>query len=108
MRRADEIAEERAELRKIYKSAYGTLSALLFEEDPMGINFGDNPDEYEPEVGSILPRLASCRSLGDIQGMVHLEFCAWFGAATAGPLEKYARIASRIRDELSEFGGWSS
>jgi len=106
MRRSDEIAKERAELRKRYKHAYDRLAAALYEEDPIGINFGDNSDEYEPEVGSILPHLASCRGLGDIQTMVHREFCAWFGPETAGSAKKYARIASRIYDELSDFGGW--
>ena len=106
MRRSDEIAKERAELRKRYKRAYDRLAALLFEEDPIGINFGDNSDEYEPEVGSILPQLASCRGLDDIQTMVHREFCAWFGADTAGPSERYARVASRVHSELSDFGGW--
>jgi hypothetical protein len=108
MRGADEIAEERAELRRRYKTAYERLKVLLFEEDPIGINFGDNSAEYEPEVGSILPLLAACRDLADIQSAVHREFCAWFGADMAGPLEKYARIASRIHGELSELGGWAT
>jgi hypothetical protein len=108
MRSADEVARERAELRKRYESAYDQLAALLFEEDPVGINFGDNSDEYEPEVGGILPRLASCRGLDDIESMVHQEFCAWFGDDTAGPRERYARVASRIHAELADLGGWSS
>jgi hypothetical protein len=108
MTRADEIASERAELRKRYKSAYARLAALLFEEDPIGINFGDNSDEYEPEVGSILRQLASCRGMEDIQSMVHREFCAWFDAYTAGPRGHYARIAARIQRELSDVGGWPS
>lgn len=82
-------------------------SLLCFsKEDRIGIDLGDNADEYEPEVGSILPKLASCRGLDDIQAVVHCEFCAWFGADIAGPSERYARIASRIHGELSEFGGW--
>jgi hypothetical protein len=32
-------------------------TVLLFEADPMGINFGDNADEYDPETSSILPRI---------------------------------------------------
>lgn len=108
MGRTDEPSRERADLRKRYKGAYSWLAGLLFEEDPIGINFGDNSDEYEPEVGSILPRLASCRGLDDIQRVVHEEFCAWFGADTAGPFERYSRIASRIHAELSELGGWAN
>ena len=67
MRGSDESARERAELRRRYKSAYDRLAARLFGEGPVGFKFGQNSDEYEPEVGSILPRLASCRGLEDIQ-----------------------------------------
>jgi hypothetical protein len=67
MRGSDESARERAELRRRYKSAYDRLAARLFGEDQVGFKFGRNSDEYEPEVGSILPRLASCRGLEDIQ-----------------------------------------
>lgn len=102
----DEIAKERKELRNRFKDAYTKLAALLFEEDPIGINFGDNPDEYESEVGSILPQLASCRNLSDVQTMVHKEFCVWFGHDTAGPRERYATVAARILVELSDLGGW--
>jgi hypothetical protein len=107
MRGAEEIPKESADLRARYKDAYSKLAALLFEEDPVGINFGDNADEYEPEVGSILPRLASCRGSDDIQTVVHEEFCAWFGHDTAGARDKYERVASRIMIELSDIGGWS-
>jgi hypothetical protein len=108
MRSADDIAQKRAELRTQYRDAYDRLASLLFDEDPIGINFGDNTDEYEPEVGSILPLLASCRGLADIQRVVHSEFCSWFGDDTAGPPEKYAGVASRILRELSDVGGWTS
>jgi hypothetical protein len=108
MRSADEIARECTKLRAQYRDAYDRLASLLFDEAPIGINFGDNTDEYEPEVGSILPLLAACRGLADIQGIVHSEFCSWFGVDTGGPPEKYAGVASRILRELSDVGGWTS
>ena len=98
----EDVKRERNNLKAGYRDAYSRLEALLFEEDPVGINFGFNQDEYGPEVGTILPTLGSCRNLEEIQQAVHLQFCRWFGADTAGPIARYARIAQRILAELPE------
>ena len=101
-RSKEDIDRERRGLKLRYREAYCRLEALLFEEDPIGISFGDNQDEYDPEVGTILPRLGSCRSLQEIQEIVHSEFCRWFGADTAGPIDRYGRIAQRMLTELPD------
>ena len=44
------------------------VSAILFEEDPIGINFADNTDKYQPEVDTILPRLKTCHTVADGAG----------------------------------------
>lgn len=101
----EDIARERAELRARFGEAYDRLQALLFEEDPIGINYGHNSDEYSPEVRTILPRLHSCRTILDVQRLVHAEFTTWFDPHDAGPLERYQRIAIRICDELPQLLG---
>lgn len=93
------VADERAKreaLKTDYQAIFGTISRILFEEDPMGINFDDNTDEYDPEAGTIIPRLASCTSTADTQRVVHEEFVRWFSAADAGALERYDRVAARV------------
>lgn len=45
----------------------------------MGLNFGENSNEYEPEVGTILPRLRSCSRAEDALTVVFEEFVHWFG-----------------------------
>lgn len=57
---------------------FQTLSAILFAHDPMRINFRINADEYDPEVGTILPRLPQCESADDILQVVLEEFRRWF------------------------------
>ena len=101
MTKAEDIRARRKALRDEYKGLYDRLAAILFEEDPVGINFEDNTDEYEPEVDSILPRLKSCRSAHDVQLVVHEEFVRWFEAETAGPIERYGKIARRVWTEIS-------
>lgn len=92
----DEPRRRRAEVRRQFGELYAELSTILFQEDPIGINFGTNTDEYEPEVDTILPRLAQCGDEHDVRTVVHEEFVRWFDVTTAGPAEAYARIAARI------------
>jgi hypothetical protein len=62
---------EREQLKKQYGSLFETVTALFFQSDPTGINFSDNSDEYDPETGTILPRLAGAKSAPDVQTIVH-------------------------------------
>jgi len=85
---------EKHELKGRYKKLYYCISAILFENDLQGINFGTNDDEYEPEVGTILPRLTETETIEDIQRVVYEEFGHWFGEP--GDLEDYAVVAKEI------------
>jgi hypothetical protein len=90
------IRERRARLRKAYGELYDELSRLLFDTDPMRINFGDNTDEYEPEVDTILPRLAGCQGKVEVQAVLYEEFSRWFGAEEAATVESYPELAERV------------
>ena len=90
------MTPEREKLKKQYGFLFDTVAALLFQCDPMGINFGDNADEYEPETGTILPKLAGAKSVDDVQSIVCEEFCRWFGEVEAGPRENYKVVAVKI------------
>ncbi|MGA9481399.1 MAG: hypothetical protein WBV48_05665, partial [Candidatus Acidiferrales bacterium] len=92
----DEILEERRRLRAEYGELVDSVAALLYRHDPIGINFEDNTDEYEPEAGTILPKLKTCHSADDVLQLVHAEFVRWFDRGTAGPAEHYTEIASEI------------
>ena len=91
-----EIREERRRLQAEYGELFEAVAALLFRHDPIGINFDENTDEYDPEVGTILPRLHTCGSADDVLRVVHEEFVRWFGPGSAGPQECYAVIAGEI------------
>lgn len=100
--RDHEISERKA-LKKQYGELYDCVAAALFEDDPIGINFEENTDEYEPEAGTIIPRLTQAQSVQDVVAIVHEEFCRWFGAEDAGPIEKYKNVASKIWELWLEF-----
>ena len=74
-----ERQSDRAAMRQQYGSLFDQVSAALFAADPIGINFGSNADEYEPEASTIIPRLHECHSAADAQAVIHEEFVAWFG-----------------------------
>jgi hypothetical protein len=88
--------EERRRLRAESGNLFDDVAALLFRHDPVGINFDKNTDEYEPEAGTILPRLRYCESERDVRRVLHEEFVRWFDAGTAGPEERYTDVASEI------------
>ncbi len=79
-----------------YQDLMEKISKILFEEDPIGINFEENTDEYDTEARTIVPRLGNSKSIEDIQQILHEEFCRWFDEKTAGEISRYRRIAERI------------
>ena len=95
-RTREQILEERRQLKAEYGELFDSITALLSRHDPIGINFEVNPDEYQTETGTILPRLCSCESSSDVLRVVHEEFSRWFGTDTAGSIERYSQIANDI------------
>lgn len=96
MATGEEIKAETKRLQAAYGTLFDTVAEILFSQDPIGINFEDNTDEYYPEVRTILPRLKTCGSAEDVLSVVHQEFVKWFDPETAGPRENYRQIAFEI------------
>jgi len=94
----DEIREHRRQLNAEYRRLFDSIAALFYRHDQIGINFDfeENTDEYEPEAGSILPKLNGCRSEADVHQDIHAEFVRWFDSGTAGPQEHSKKIASEL------------
>lgn len=72
------------------------IQKILFEHDPVGLNFGVNEDEYAPEAGTILRRLPEAKSAKELCTIVHKEFVNWFDEGIAGRPEQYTKIAQAI------------
>jgi hypothetical protein len=98
MKDFEQVRIEREMVRHKFGSFFTEVSSILFEIDPVGINFETNTDEYEPEVGTILPRLHACKSLDEVRRAIHQEFIQWFGKGTAGIESHYQQAAERIWD----------
>ncbi len=83
------------EARLSYQNLFRAISESLFKNDPMGISYESNTDEYEAEAETIIPRLKSCVTEDDVLSVVHDEFTRWFGNC-AGPRSHYRKTASDI------------
>ena len=95
----ERIEQERIARQQVQDSDpefFAAVSKLMFEHDPISINFGENTDEYEAEAGSVIPRLKRCASADDVTTIVHEEFQRWFGKDTAGDRSRYASLAKDI------------
>ncbi len=93
------------ELTKSYQELYSKVGEILFRHDPVGIISGDNSDEYNPEVSTILPRLKKAQSESDAHDILYEEFILWFGADTAGNKDNpgYKDAGSEIWTAWNEF-----
>lgn len=87
---------ERSAVQEKEPIFFAAVSKAMFERDPIGINFGENTDEYDAEAGTVIPRLAACRSAEDVAQVLLEEFRSWFGVETAGDLPAYRVLAADI------------
>jgi hypothetical protein len=93
---SEETPEEARQRVTSHRQLVQSLEELLYRHDPIGIAFGDNPDEYSPEADSIVPRLRNVETVEDVRRIVHEEFVRWFDADTAGPAADYQAIADEL------------
>jgi hypothetical protein len=99
----------RDQLKRKYRKVFSELTSILAKHDPIGIYFGQvNPDEYEPEVGTIIPRLRDAQSETDCARIIHEEFVSWFGEETVGPGADYRKIAHDVWEAWSKFSSGST
>lgn len=94
---------ERKRLKLQYSALFEDLSALLYRLDPMRLNFEINPDEYDPEVGTILPRVLELETAGEIESVIREEFAAWFGRATGIENATYEELAAEFLTVLDRY-----
>lgn len=93
---ASPASERRNALPPDLRRRHDEIAAALLRHDPIGIDMGDNVDEYEPEAATIAPRLAEARSAEILRRVIHEEFVRWFDADTAGPTEDYRALADEL------------
>lgn len=91
--------------KRRYLKLRGAVSDAVNRADPIGLlALGAPSDEYDPEVGTVLPRLRDAASAEGLAVILHEEFIRWFGSEQAGILDLYRRPAAEIWDVLASSG----
>jgi hypothetical protein len=92
-------------MKRDYATLFAEVRAILNRHDPVGlIRMGMPEDEYEPEVGTILPRLREAAGPQDVQRVLHEEFQHWFGSDTSMfGYEEFAPAASEVWEAFERF-----
>lgn len=71
------------------------MREIFNRHDPMGLIVDGAPaDEYDNEIGTVVPRLRSAAGPDAVQRILVEEFTTWFG--DAGPAERYAALAGDV------------
>lgn len=86
----------RLELTVDQRPLVDEVSALLFAADPVGIDFGENTDEYDGEAETIVIALPGTTDARAVAPLVHRVFVEWFDPRTAGPVERYRAVSAGI------------
>ena len=76
------------------------LTAVLFQADPIGLNFEQNVDEYAAEAASIVARVTDDAERADVRRVVVEEFAHWFGEEYIG-LPALDRAAEAVAELLA-------
>ena len=99
------ILSQKEALKKIFGTFYDEMLGIITKNDPIGIAMV--PDEYEPEVEAILPRMESAESETALRDIIYHVFVRLFDSKIAGPESRYDAIARdtwaawcRHRDEI--------
>ncbi len=90
------MTSERENPKVRFGRLFDEVSAALFAADPIGVNVGRNTHEYDPEAGTILPRLQDAHSADDVQVIVYEEFCRRLDRAKVGEIGRYEEVSEII------------
>lgn len=95
---------DQTEALRRYHALVAAVKAALDSADPIGLlEMGAPSDEYDPEVGSIVPRVAKATDAAEVHQIIHSEFGRWFGDDTAGPFATYEAPAREIWQAVLTF-----
>lgn len=78
------------------------VNALLFDADPMRLNFGDNTDEYQIEADQITIMLNTASSADEVITIIHQVFCAFFWEDLVPTKPFFANVAISIWDTYQQ------
>lgn len=95
---ARELERRQRERKRRDRSRYELLEELFFRHDP--IRIAAVRDEYDPEVGLLLPKLDRVRSERELTDEIFVIFQRMFSPEIAGARKSYEPIARDIWQQI--------
>lgn len=93
-------ASKKAAIRRFHQLRESVADAVRADDPLRLIELGAPVDEYELEVGTIMPRLANAWSSDEVRRILHEEFTDWFQeAGTEAAFDVLAQDIWNILDE---------
>jgi hypothetical protein len=93
----DQVQASDKQKKREFGELRRAIASVLRRHDPVGlISMGAPDDEYDPEVGTILPRMRDATSELNMVRILHEEFVRWFGHDQAGTVTSYEAPAREI------------
>ena len=88
---------KRKDIKTKYEALVAAVTLAIDEADPIGLlKIGAPPDEYSPEVGTVVPRVSHATDVEEVKRILHEEFVRWFGGKIAGPEMTYEALAKQV------------
>jgi hypothetical protein len=98
-----EAISRRHLFRREYRPLRNAVAAVIARADPVNLlALGAPGDEYDGEVGAILPQLPRAGNEADVLAIIRSEFVRRFGEDVAGPPERYTEAAAAVWLALRE------
>jgi hypothetical protein len=85
-----------------YGVLFSSVSKILFEYDPVGINFENNTDEYDPEAHDIIGMIQNKNNI-TTTAICKKVFSKWFSPALARGFSGYGAMAKEIDNKWEQF-----
>lgn len=93
---------KKREGKAYFKALREVVSEAVRQADQWDLLKGGAPlDEYDSEVGTILPRLGGATSAADVRAILEAKFIASLEENVAGARERYDRAVEKIWEFLS-------
>jgi hypothetical protein len=82
------------------------VTRAINDADPVSLlEIGCPEDEYSPEVGTIVPRVAKAARPAEVRTILYEEFERWFGESGIRQAEEFDVLAEKIWEAVLVFRG---
>ena len=96
--------EQKNAARQRYDTLVDVVTRVINAADPLGLLALEcPPDEYSPEVGTIVPRVVMAANPDEVKSILSEEFDRWFGQGSVPRAETFDAPAHAIWQAVLDY-----